>query len=155
MDSIDQATRRLNDLTEDLLDVTRLQAGRLELHPEPTDLVALARRVVKRLQPTTEQHHLSVLTSLEYLVVLIDSRRVEQVLGNLLSNAIKYSPHGGPVEVVVREESERGEALLSVRDCGMGIPLHQQARLFGRFSGPTTRRRSVGPAWDLYLPGAR
>jgi two-component system phosphate regulon sensor histidine kinase PhoR len=151
LDSIDQATRRLNDLTEDLLDVTRLQAGRLELHPEPTDLVALARRVVKRLQPTTEQHHLSVLTSLEYLVALIDSRRVEQVLGNLLSNAIKYSPQGGPVEVVVREESEIGEALLSVRDCGMGIPLHQQARLFGRFERADNAQKIGGTGLGLYI----
>src|SRR6185437_16542631 len=63
LQNIDQATVRLVALTEDLLDVTRLQAGRLHLLCEPGDLIALVRRVVTRLQMTTEQHTLSLHTS--------------------------------------------------------------------------------------------
>src|SRR5437660_10676483 len=65
---IDKATTRLVELTEDLLDVTRLQGGRLELHAEPTDLVALVQRVVARLQVTTESHRISISASSEHIV---------------------------------------------------------------------------------------
>ena len=94
LQGIDLATARLVDLAEDLLDVTRVQAGRLELQREPTDLVALARRVLARRQLTTERHTLTLVTSLLHLVVHADPRRMEQVLSNLIGNAIKYSPEG-------------------------------------------------------------
>jgi signal transduction histidine kinase len=149
--TIDKATLRLVELTEDLLDATRLQAGRLELYPEPTDLVALARRVVKRLQTTTQQHRLSLCTALEYLVVSVDPRRIEQVLTNLISNAIKYSPAGGPIEVAVWEEGGTSEAVLSVRDWGIGIPTAQQARIFGRFARAENARKIGGTGLGLYI----
>jgi len=150
---IDQSTSRLIELTEDLLDVTRLQGGRITFHREPTDLVALARRVVARLQMTTQRHHLSLLTSLEYLVADVDPRRIEQVLSNLLGNAIKYSPAGGPIEVTVREEAETQMALVSIRDCGIGIPVQQQARIFGRFERADNARAYGigGTGLGLYL----
>src|SRR5207237_8757697 len=126
VEGIDQSTSRLIELTEDLLDVTRLQAGRISFYREPTDLVALARRVLARLQMTTERHHLSLLTSLEYLVADVDPRRIEQVLSNLIGNAIKYSPTGGPIEVTVREEADPQMATLSIPDSWIGIPAEQQ-----------------------------
>ncbi|GCE23811.1 sensor histidine kinase [Dictyobacter kobayashii] len=91
---IDQATMRLVELTEDLLDVTRLHAGRLELHTEAMDIVALVPRVVKRIQMTTEQHQLLVHQENDHLLVNVDRRRIEQVLTNVLNNAIKYTPRG-------------------------------------------------------------
>ncbi len=133
LQGIDQATVRMVELIEDLLDVTRLQAGNLELHLEPTDMVALLHRVVTRLQVTTEQHALSILTSLEHLVVQVDPQRVEQVLNNLINNAIKYSPEGGCIEITIHHESESHMALISICDHGIGIPTHQQAHIFGRF----------------------
>jgi len=133
LQGIDQATQRLVELTEDLLDVTRLQAGRLTLHLTPTDLVALTRRVTKRLQLTTERHTLSFATITEHLVVDVDPQRMEQVLGNLLGNAIKYSPEGGPIEITVQEELQERMAQLSIHDHGIGIPVEQQAQIFGRF----------------------
>ncbi|MFL5652735.1 MAG: ATP-binding protein, partial [Ktedonobacteraceae bacterium] len=150
---IDQSTSRLIELTEDLLDVTRLQGGRITFHREPTDLVALARRVVVRLQMTTQRHHLSLLTSSEYLVADVDPRRIEQVLSNLIGNAIKYSPAGGPIEVTVREEADTKMALLSIRDSGIGIPVQQQARIFGRFERADNARAYGigGTGLGLYL----
>ncbi len=153
VEGIDQSTSRLIELTEDWLDVTRLQAGRITFHREPTDQVALARRVVARLQMTTERHHLSLLTSLEYLVVDVDPRRIEQVLTNLIGNAIKYSPAGGPIEVTVREEVETKMALLSIRDSGIGIPVQQHARIFGRFERADNARADGigGTGLGLYI----
>jgi signal transduction histidine kinase len=131
--SIQQATRRLNDLTEDLLDVTRLQAGRLHLSQEPTDLVALIRRVVNRFQMTIEHHCCHVVTQMETLVVLIDIQRIEQVITNILNNAVKYSPQCDAVQITLWEDANNKQAIVSIKDDGIGIPAQQQARIFGRF----------------------
>ncbi|MGH2498400.1 MAG: ATP-binding protein [Ktedonobacteraceae bacterium] len=130
---LDLAVARLGELTDDLLDMARLQAGQLELHPEPTDLVPLVQRVVTRLQMTTERHTIVLVPSGEHLVKYVDPRRMDQVLSNLISNAIKYSPEGGPIEVTIAEDVERRETLLSVRDHGIGVPAQQQAQIFQRF----------------------
>jgi PAS domain S-box-containing protein len=142
LEEIDTATSRLDKLTEDLLDVTRLQAGRLVLSRTPTDLVALTRHVVTQRQMTTRQHAFSLDPEHASLVVEIDRERIEQVLTNLLSNAIKYSPQGGPIELAIREEVEPHAALLSIRDRGIGIPARQQARIFGRFVRAENARAS-------------
>jgi len=153
LQSIDQATTRLVELIEDLLDVTRLQAGRLALHLEPTDLVALVRRVVTRLQMTTELHTLSIFTPVEHLVAPVDPRRMEQVLSNLIGNAIKYSPEGGSVNVTIHEDEQAHEALLSVRDHGIGIPAQQHLLIFGRFARTDNARAYGigGTGLGLYL----
>lgn len=132
LQGIDQSTSRLVELTEDLLDVTRLQAGRLELHIQPTNLVSLTQRLVTRLQITTDIHSITLHVPSNPLVVQADSRRIEQVLINLVGNAIKYSPQGGPITVTLRED-EGQNVLLSIADRGIGIPTGQQGRLFGRF----------------------
>jgi signal transduction histidine kinase len=153
LQDIDRSTLRLVELIEDLLDVTRLQAGRISLHIEPTDLVALVKRTVARLQLTTEQHTFSIHTTLEYLVVQVDARRMEQVLGNLVSNAIKYSPAGGLVVVNISADAETKSALISIRDRGIGIPVQQQARMFGRFERADNARAYGigGTGLGLYL----
>lgn len=133
LQGIDQATTRMVELTEDLLDVTRLQAGRLELQKEPTDLIALVQRFVGKLQLTT-QHHLLLHSELPHLVVAIDPRRIEQVLSNLLGNAIKYSLGDEPVEITLSQDDANEMAVVRIRDYGIGIPTPQHSRLFGRFA---------------------
>ena len=156
LQGIEQATLRLIELTEDLLDVTRLQAGRLELHLEATDLVALTRRVVTRMRMTTDRHSISIRSVnalLEHLVVEVDPRRMEQVLSNLIGNAIKYSPEGGSIEITIQEESEPERALLSVSDHGIGISAQQQAQVFRRFvRADNARSHGIGgTGLGLYL----
>ncbi len=145
---IDSATQRLVELVDDLLDVSRLQAGRLNLRREPHDLVALARRVIRRMQGTTTRHTLILRANAQHVVAEIDVARIEQALGSLLSNAIKYSPDGGEIIVTVgnaqphlggqepddyhSDQPRMGE--ISVRDSGIGIPADQRNRIFGRFS---------------------
>jgi signal transduction histidine kinase len=121
LQEIDVATDRLTGLTDELLDVTRLQAGQLALHPAPTNLVALVKRIMQRLQSTTSRHRLALQiappaaqrgsrkastmgttpTSEPQIVASVDAPRIEQVLLNLLSNAIKYSPDGGQVTITL------------------------------------------------------
>jgi two-component system phosphate regulon sensor histidine kinase PhoR len=150
---IDQATSRLVELTEDLLDVTRLQAGRLDLQLEPTDLVALTKRVVSRLSLSTERHTLTLDTHAAHLVVFVDHRRIEQVLTNILTNAIKYSPNGGEITITLSADQTSNNVLISVGDSGIGIPKEQQARIFGRFvRGDNAKALEIGgTGLGLYL----
>ena len=135
---IQVATARMNALVNDLLDVTRIQADRLELHLAPVELVAMLRRCLARLRLTEELHTLVLEVEAreadEPVLLEADSMRLEQVFGNLLGNAIKYSPEGGLITVTVR--SDRAAALVEVRiqDRGIGIPAEQQGKMFQRFA---------------------
>ena len=107
---IEAATVRLNQLVNDLLDATRIQAGRLELHLAPQDLVALARRSVTQFQ-LSEAGSSIVLEAPDMPILLAaDELRLTQILGNLVGNAIKYSPLGGEITVTVLAEPAAGNA---------------------------------------------
>lgn len=153
LEAIDQATVRLVDLIDDLLDVTRLQGGRLELHPEPHDLVALVRRVVRRLAVTADHAHIAVVAGADHVVACIDPPRVEQVVSNLISNAIKYSPDGGTIAIEIQQDDTEGMAVIAIQDHGIGIPTTQQAHIFGRFvRADNARDRGIaGTGLGLYL----
>jgi PAS domain S-box-containing protein len=133
LEEIKQATARLVTLTEDLLDVTRLQAGRLLLQCVPTNVVTLVQRVAAQMQQTTARHQVEICTTYPVLVANIDARRAEQVFTNLIGNAIKYSPQGGAIIISIREETSSQTIQISVQDTGIGIPRRQQAQIFGRF----------------------
>lgn len=153
LQEIEQATNRLTDLSEDLLDVTRLQAGRLQLHRHPADLAALVNRVVAQLQALSPRHRLNVQAAGIPLLVSLDASRMEQVLFNMVGNAVKYSPQGGAVVVTVWQEERRKEVNVSVQDEGIGIPLHQQSQIFGRFMRADNARAAGihGSGLGLYL----
>jgi signal transduction histidine kinase len=153
LETIDQATNRLVELTDDLLDVARLQSDHLQLHTEPHDLIALTRRVMKRFQIVSGQHRLSLTAKEEFVVAGIDVRRTEQIIGNLLSNAIKYSPKGGSVHISIRQDDDAGMATLTIADQGIGIPEDQQALLFNRFARAENARELgiTGTGLGLYL----
>ena len=153
LETIDQATNRLVELTDDLLDVARLQADHMQLHPEPHDLLALARRVMKRFQVVGANHTISLATQDEFVVAELDIRRTEQVVSNLLSNAIKYSPSGGDITISVYRRQEAGMAELAVKDQGIGIPAAQHALLFNRFARASNAREMgiTGTGLGLYL----
>jgi signal transduction histidine kinase len=129
--TISEQTARLVRLADDLLDLSRLTRGTLELHYAPCDIIALARRIITTHQITAPDHRLALHHHEASIVGVWDERRLEQVLNNLVSNAIKYSPQGGPVEVSVFREGKL--VRISVRDEGIGVPEAQQHRLFERF----------------------
>ncbi|WP_437980215.1 AAA family ATPase [Sorangium sp. So ce117] len=140
---------RLAHLVNELLDVTRLNAGRLTLSRAPFDLAALTREVVERMRQQLASARCRAELDMEGPVIGDwDASRMEQVLINLLSNAIKYGA-GAPVHVVVRGEANR--ALLSVRDHGMGIAEADQARIFERFERAVSVRNFGGLGLGLYI----
>ncbi|MHB8619859.1 MAG: ATP-binding protein, partial [Chloroflexota bacterium] len=121
---------KLTRLVNQLFDVSQVEAGKLAISPEPTDLVSLVGQAVANACLTTDRHVILV-TSSPSLHGFVDAPRLEQVLTNLLDNAIKYSPEGGDVEVALHSESSQAE--LSVRDHGLGIPPEKRERIFDRF----------------------
>jgi signal transduction histidine kinase len=129
-EEIRRQTERLGALIAQLLDVSRLQAGRLSLRTERLDLVPLVRQVLDSL-PESEAHTF-VLRAPDHLVVRVDGLRLEQVLTNLLDNAVKYSPDGGRIEVEIRALTTP-EVEIAVRDHGIGIPPERRAAIFERF----------------------
>jgi signal transduction histidine kinase/DNA-binding response OmpR family regulator len=134
--AIDQTATRLTAMINELLDVARLQMGRpLLLDRQATDLVALAQQVATELQPSTDRHDLVVESQTERTTGPWDRARLERVISNLVSNAIKFSPEGGRVTLVLRDEQQGAEAwaALEVRDEGIGIPPEDVPRIFERF----------------------
>jgi signal transduction histidine kinase len=122
---------RLTGLINDLLDISRIQAGRLRVLPAPTPLRDLLRELVEAHRLTAPDHPLELVEPPEELVVLGDRARLAQVISNLLDNAVKYSPPGSPVRVAL--QAQEGQALLSVQDSGIGIPPEQRQQVFERF----------------------
>lgn len=130
LEAIDRGANRIDAVVKDLLDISRLHLGRLELVIERIDLPALVTDVADRLALTTMRHRIRVVAS-EPVVVPGDRDRLEQVLINLLDNAIKYSPKGGDIDVAVAVRDQ--QAVVSVRDYGVGIATEKRDRLFQRF----------------------
>ena len=151
LEEIHWATQRLETLATTLLEVTRLHAGQLEVQRETHDLVALVRRVVERVRKRARTHPLTVRVPAHVLLTSIDARLIEQTLEHLLDNAMKYSAPGKTVEISVQRRPGQGEALIRVRDHGVGILLEQRERIFTRFGGQDTPVGLAGTGLSLYL----
>jgi two-component system phosphate regulon sensor histidine kinase PhoR len=147
---IRKQTERLSTLVNEMLDVSRIEGGRLELNSEPFDLSALVGEAVNNLRVSTTTHVLS-LAAEPAIAAFGDAARIEQVLINLISNAITYSPEGG--EIGVRAWAEGGNALVSVSDQGVGIAPEELPHLFDRFyRAPRAGvMRSGGMGLGLYI----
>jgi signal transduction histidine kinase len=130
LEVVTQQGERLNRLLATLLDISRIETGRLSLQAEALDLAALAQRIVADLQDTLSRHALSYQGPPE-LALVGDVQRLEQVLQNLIQNAIKYSPAGGRVLVTLERCGD--EAVLAVSDEGIGISPSALPQIFSRF----------------------
>jgi signal transduction histidine kinase len=125
----------MTQLINELLDVSRLQTGRpLDLVRNDADLIDLLTRLVSEQQQTTDRHRIRMETDLTDLRGYWDEQRLERTFTNIVSNAVRYSPHGGEILIrVSRSDESEPEAVIAVRDEGMGIPEHDLALVFDRF----------------------
>ena len=151
-EAIEEETDRMSQLMERLLLASRLEAGALPLNSEPVDMAGLARRVIERMQSTSDKHRLSSRFPDDLPAVTGDPALLEQVLVNLVDNAIKYSPAGGPVQVSGTQDA-RGCVRVTVTDTGMGVPRWESRRIFERFhrSRTQTTTLSRGMGLGLYI----
>ena len=137
-----EQTDHLEILMSDLLDLSRLQAGRLTLRYTQVNIVDLCQRAIQLVQQHANQqfpHRYTFRCTLapDLPSLLADAHRMRQILTNLLENAVKYSPEGGLIEMLVSTEfitDEQTMFVITIRDDGIGIPLHQQSQLFEPFN---------------------
>jgi signal transduction histidine kinase len=128
---ISDEARRLESLVGELVDVRRIEQGRLEMEPETFDLRPLLEEQVRTFSGRSERHEIQLASASSALTVHADRSRLAQVIANLLGNAIKYSPDGGAVEVATTIRN--GYVRVSVRDHGIGIPEASRPRIFTKF----------------------
>ena len=147
--AIEQQSERLGRLVTRLLDIARIEGGRLAVEPVPTDLVPLLEGVVNMMQATTSQHRIVARTPTS-VPALADPLRLEQVLTNLVDNAIKFSPASEPIDVDLTVTSV-GMARLTVSDRGQGIPPEGRARIFDRFYQARSSDLASGMGLGLYI----
>jgi PAS domain S-box-containing protein len=138
VEKMDVQLNKLIALIGDLLDVTKVEGGRLQMHEEVYDFNSLVIEVTEELQRTTNRHSL-VLNLNSTPKIFGDKERIGQVITNLISNSIKYSP--ASCDIIIKTQSTNTGVTLCVEDCGIGISEDQQAKVFERFyrvSGPET-----------------
>lgn len=147
-----QAAEQMESLIRDLLDVSRLDAGRLRVDPEIVDSKMLIVESLKTLAPLAEEQSVRFVTQLPDSMpkALADTERIQQVLSNLVGNAIKFTPTGGTITVSAR--AVNGSMEVTVSDTGPGIPPEDLSRVFERYwQSDRTARHGAG----LGLPIAK
>ncbi len=150
---IDASNERMIELVNALLDISRMESGRLSVIPESTDLISLIRTVIENYHRRLEQKHLKLKTEFEDGIpeISIDKKLIREVISNFLSNAIKYTPDGKEIKISLSRQNESIKVI--VEDQGFGIPRDQQSRIFSRFFRADNIVKDVpdGTGLGLYL----
>ncbi len=161
LEVIEEEADRLESLINNLLDVSRIQAGGLKLERSEVSVRRLLERIAQDYRTQTERHRIAVDLPLDMPVVFGDEERLRQVFTNLLSNAIKYSPEGGNIRIggweeEAEEQGVEGRLVLYVADEGIGIPARELPRIFERYYRVDSglRRTTAGAGLGLFLINA-
>src|SRR5690242_13132473 len=130
---MERQVQHMTRMVDDLLDVSRITRGKIELRKEAVDLASVVQRTVEAIRPLVEDRQQTLTVDLlpEPVRLEADPTRLEQVVANLLNNAAKYTDHGGHIWLTARQEG--GELVLRVRDAGVGIAPNMLARIFEPF----------------------
>jgi PAS domain S-box-containing protein len=134
MKSLTTVNKQINKLTRlitDLLDVSKMESGRLSLTSEPFSLTDLLKETIDEVQHTATQHDIVYVPTAQQYTINADRDRIAQVITNFLTNAIKYSPESDRVDVEV--SSTDNEVKIAVKDYGIGIKPEEQPKIFNRF----------------------
>ncbi|MGH7326192.1 MAG: hybrid sensor histidine kinase/response regulator, partial [Candidatus Rokuibacteriota bacterium] len=142
---------RMIGLIGEILDVSKLEAGKLAIERRALDLAPFVAEIAERFAPATSQRsiRLDVRIPERLAPVAADGGRIEQVLMNLLSNALKFTPEGGKIIVEVADRGDQVE--IAITDTGPGIPAEEQPLLFEKFSQTSSAKSAAGPGTGLGL----
>jgi two-component system phosphate regulon sensor histidine kinase PhoR len=143
----------LTQLVQELLELSRIESGKVPLRLTATAVEEVVLLPVERLRAQAERNNLTLTMDIpvDLPLVLADASRIQQVIGNLVHNAVKFTPEGGKVEVRARLD-ERGTAVvLSVIDTGVGIPTADLSRIFERFYKADRARSGGGTGLGLAI----
>jgi two-component system OmpR family sensor kinase len=147
LDTMSEQVERLQKLSVNLLDLSRLDSGSVELQTEPVDLAELTRSVVGEFHPRLAEHDTELLLDVpeEGPSARCDRERVAQIMRILLDNALRHTPEG--TDVTVRAHRDNGAAELTVADTGPGLPAGARSKVFERFyTGDAARGAGLGLA---------
>ncbi len=147
------SNKRMVKLVNDLLNVSRLEMGRLAVDPTPSDLIKLCQTLVSELTPLINANNLKFKFNKPQKLpqINLDQKLISQVVGNFLSNAIKYSKGGGNIELLIEVLAK--DIKVSVKDSGLGIPKNQQNKIFEKFfrADNVTTADTEGTGLGLYV----
>jgi two-component system sensor histidine kinase KdpD len=151
LDTIYDETDRLERLVTNILELSRIRAGALDVHREPVDLRDLAQAAIRRLRPLARAHRVRLDVPPDLGDVDVDIEMIEQVFGNLLENALRFAPPGSEILVSARPASEPPGVQVCVADHGPGVPEAERARIFGEFARVDARPDSTGTGLGLAI----
>ncbi len=146
--SVKDQTQRLQELVNDLLDVSRLQTGKLSFTTEKFKLNALVKQSVEDMKGITDKQKI-VYSGEGILMVNADKFRIYQVITNLVTNAVKYSPRGSTIRIKTKRAD--GKALVSIEDSGIGIAKSEHKKIFDRLYQVSNDKKNVSPGFGLGL----
>lgn len=144
---------RMNELISTLLNITRIETGRIAVMPKPTHLDILVKSIAKELGAAAKEKGMSIDIKVEDDLPPLntDELLVKETCANLLSNAIKYSPEKSRIKIAIYDDKE--DLVFSIRDKGYGIPIAEQQRIFTKFYRGTNirHREAIGTGLGLYM----
>jgi signal transduction histidine kinase len=146
---IERQSLKLGRLIEQLLNVSRIATGKLQIYSQASDIPALVRTAIDGLHATGDTHVL-VQHGPEHLIADVDPLRIEQVIVNLLDNAAKYSPPDSRIDVLLEPIGEMRFQLV-VQDHGSGIPADKRSHIFDRFYQAHAELHGSGMGLGLYI----
>ncbi len=148
IDRIKDQADRLAELTNDLLDVSRIETGKLKLNKDLFELNTFIKETIESIQPSTRKHEIKIYHNGPVKIVA-DKYRIYQVLINLLTNAIKYSPKSE--KILVKVDNRNNDVVVSVKDFGIGIKKDEQVRIFDRLYQVSDPEEKTYPGLGLGL----
>lgn len=152
LNQVSQSTERMIDLVNKLLNISRIESGRVRVDPKPTDLNQLWDNVIFELTPLVKERSLEFKAKKPSLPPInTDAKLLREVMTNLLSNAIKYTPLKGKVALAAKAGAEEIE--FSISDSGIGIPAKEQGKIFHKFfrAENAVVRETEGTGMGLYV----
>jgi two-component system sensor histidine kinase KdpD len=158
LDTIYDETDRLERLVTNILELSRIRAGALELHRQNVDVRDLAQAAVRRLRPLAKAHRVRLDVAPDVADISVDIEMMEQVFGNLLENALKFAPPGSEILVSARRPvpaatgmPDAGRIVVRVADHGIGVAPQDRERIFEEFTRVDGRPDATGTGLGLAI----